>query len=203
METQLLYLPSKARFKGIKALAVDKVTKAGRARDQAQRAQNRSALQSHPPPALSAQLSAIYRASGRVSLAVRGIVKRLSATHLASNRAPAVHATLSHDSTSSLSSSDMASLLDDAGSSSSSGWTSNDSCSEDENGNDGILHANPAEEDAADTTIIMANPRYCLCRKQLSVPSTRSSFAPFPQQAHIRTFIAEDGKLLIHLRSAQ
>lgn len=159
------FLSSISRWKqdsSTRALAVDKVTKAGRARAQAQRAQNQSVLRSRPPPALSAQLSATSRASSSVSLAVRGIVKRLSTTHLTSNRGPtsAMHATLSHGSSasSSSSSSDMASLLEDTGSSSSSGWTSNDSCSdcsEDENGNDGILRAYSVDEDIADTTITM------------------------------------------------
>ncbi|KAM6495457.1 hypothetical protein JOM56_008163, partial [Amanita muscaria] len=79
------FLSSISRWKqdsSTRALAVDKVTKAGRARAQAQRAQNQSVLRSRPPPALSAQLSATSRASSSVSLAVRGIVKRLSTTHL-------------------------------------------------------------------------------------------------------------------------
>jgi G1/S-specific cyclin PLC1 len=131
-----------------RALAVDKVTKACRARHQAQH------REAHVPCSLATTLCS---RSLSASLAVRGIVKRLTTTQAVNDNDCdlGMHRALSNASTSSsTSSSDVASLLDDTGSSPpSSRWNSDDSgsdCSEDEKGY--TCQADPMEEDA-DTTI--------------------------------------------------
>ena len=135
-----------------RALAVDKVTKACRARCQAQ---HRDAQV--PCPLTTTLCSRSLSAS----LAVRGIVKRLTTTQAVNGDDCdlGMHRTLSDASTeSSTSSSDVASLLDDTGSSPpSSRWNSDDSgsdCSEDENGY--TCQADSMEEDA-DTTITVTS----------------------------------------------
>ncbi|KAK2462314.1 hypothetical protein APHAL10511_005620 [Amanita phalloides] len=145
-----------------RASAVNRVAQASRARAQAQA---QVPPLSHSPPATPApQLQAASRSSGSMSLTVRGIVKRFSTTRLENHRSStvAMHSTFSNASTSSSSStSDIASLLEDTGSSSSSsGWNSNDSssdCSEDENA---YPQTEPMDEDAdADTTFTMSSQR--------------------------------------------
>src|SRR6266576_3288730 len=116
-----------------RASAVDKVTRASRARVQAQDTE----AQVPPPPPPTTPCSQSFAAS----LDVRGIVKRVSSTlsMTGNDYNSGMRSTLSNASTSSTtSSSDMASLLDDTGSSPpSSRWNSDNSgsdCSEDENG---------------------------------------------------------------------
>ncbi|KAK7471201.1 PHO85 cyclin-1 [Stygiomarasmius scandens] len=119
-----------------RALAVDKVTKAGRARAQAQDQERQASSSSDaPPPSLS-----VPRVSSSTSLAstIRGLTKRLSNAHLSRASEPAVpspmHSTFSTASSASASSSDVGSLVDDTGSSSgsSSGWGTSDSESDTE-----------------------------------------------------------------------
>lgn len=134
------FMTSSAQDTKARASAVERVSKAGKARAkaQAQRAHS-EILSTVPSEALPAALPST------LSSAVRGIARRLSSTQLGvpkSARPPpppvptvsitAMYSTLSTGSTSSSSSSEMGSLVDDTGSSSSSsGWTS-ESDSEDE-----------------------------------------------------------------------
>ena len=176
-----------------RASAIDKVARAGRARAQAQQAQS----QVEPSSAHSSQLQAASRPSSSVSLTVRSIVKKFSATHLSSSRDPplTIHGTLSNGSASSSSSaSDMASLLDDTGSSSSSsGWASNDSnsdCSEDENVHDA---RDQVDADGADITVTMtALPQaLALSKATLGNKKSRKPDAIPPACAHKNVHYAQ------------
>ncbi|KAJ7499405.1 hypothetical protein FB451DRAFT_37277 [Mycena latifolia] len=127
------------QYASTRALAVNKVVRAGRARAHAQTQKQRTVL---PPPcdppsySLSASSSSSSSSSSNASSTlvstVRGIAKRLSQTHLSSSFRPQNSNTLnvphrSCDSASSYTSSEMGSLVDDNGSSSSSsssGWQS-------------------------------------------------------------------------------
>lgn len=134
------FMTSSAQDTKARASAVERVSKAGKARAKAQAQRTLSEVlptvpSEAPPAALPSTLSS----------AVRGIARRLSSTQLGvpkSARPPpppvptvsitGMYSTLSTGSASSSSSSEMGSLVDDTGSSSSSsGWTS-ESDSEDE-----------------------------------------------------------------------
>jgi len=132
--------------------AVNKVAKAGKARAEAQHQSQMLSTpdeekepqypsQAHLAPATPVRPAALSTSSSTTSAltsAVRGIARKLSTAHLRQPTATAsmnLYASLSTDSSSSTasSSSDIASLVDDTGScSSSSGWTSNESESDDE-----------------------------------------------------------------------
>ncbi|KAF8883446.1 hypothetical protein BD779DRAFT_872333 [Infundibulicybe gibba] len=128
------FMPTAEQDATTRASAVDRVSKAGYARAQAQAQQSYSQTQMPlTPPSDAAPsnppLSASSSASSAISSTVRGIARRLSNTHL--TVPVAMNSTLSTDSacsySSSSSSSEMGSLVDDNGSSSSSsGWTSNE-----------------------------------------------------------------------------
>ncbi|KAF9268365.1 hypothetical protein L218DRAFT_954726 [Marasmius fiardii PR-910] len=134
------FMAIRAQQVSTRAIAVDKVTKASRARVQAQadaRAQTEK-LQNEQQPSEVSSLQPLPRGSGSVPAAlvsaVKEIVKRPSNAQLARDSlAPPMHRTLSVDSSSS-SSSDIGSLIDDTGSSSgsSSGWNTSDSESDSE-----------------------------------------------------------------------
>lgn len=135
--------------------AVNKVAKAGKARAEAQQQSQplstpiedkepQHPVQAHlattTPGEAGSSLPISSSSSSSLSLAVRGIARKLSTAHL---RQPAVTATLysslSTDTSASnaSSASDISSLVEDTGScSSSSGWTSNGSDAEDEAFND-------------------------------------------------------------------
>ena len=144
-----------------RALAVHKVTKACRARSQAQHTE----AQVLPSPATT-----LCSQSRTASLGVRGIVKRLSTTQVqvvnGNDCSLGMRSTLSNASTSSsTSSSDIASLLDDTSSSPpSSRWNSDGSdCSEDENG-----CPRPMEEDADTTITVMSQHALSLSKAAVS-----------------------------------
>ncbi|KAF8626907.1 hypothetical protein AX15_004636 [Amanita polypyramis BW_CC] len=169
--------PCQERDASTRALAVDKVAKAGRARAQAQYMQAspapRGSLAPPPPPCSQSQVA--HRSSRTVSMTVRGIVKRLSSSHsINCGTSSSMHSTLSNASTSSSSSSsDMASLLDDTGSSSSSsGWNSNDSGSEDENMHGCHYQDEPMDEDEANTTVTMTS-RHALSLSKATIGDKR------------------------------
>lgn len=158
-----------------RALAVDKVIRASRARAQAQDIETPV-----PPPPPTTPCSRYLTAS----LDVRGIVKRVSSTlSMTGNEYNSgMRSTLSNASTSSSisSASDMASLLDDTGSSPpSSRWNSDNSgseCSEDENGYS--YRADPMEEDA-DTTVTLTS-QHALLSKAASGTRRPFKLRPIP-----------------------
>ncbi|KAF8966454.1 hypothetical protein BDZ97DRAFT_1917558 [Flammula alnicola] len=129
--------------------AVNKVAKAGKARAEAQQqaqpllptptekepqypAQAHLAATASSAPSLPTLTSSGSSTASALTSAVRGIARRLSTAHLRpSNSSGPMYSTISTDTTSSTSTStsDLGSLVDDTGSSSSSssGWTSNES----------------------------------------------------------------------------
>ncbi|KAF5357718.1 hypothetical protein D9758_007519 [Tetrapyrgos nigripes] len=121
------FMSNSTQIANTRALAVDKVTKAGRARAQAQDQERTTSSSSDAP----LSLLSVHRVPSSNSLAstIRGLTKRLSNAHLSSRTSelalPPMSSTLSTASATSTSS-DIGSLVDDTGSSSgsSSGWTS-------------------------------------------------------------------------------
>ena len=126
--------------------AVNKVTKAGKARAEAQQqsqmlpipAEEKDSASVHlvtTAPSGSGLPASSSTTASSLTSAVRGIARRISTAHLRQAATSAtMYSTLSTDTGSSASSSsDLASMVEDTGSSSSSsGWTSNDSDTGDE-----------------------------------------------------------------------
>ncbi|KAL0566410.1 PHO85 cyclin-1 [Marasmius crinis-equi] len=134
------FMAIRAQQASTRAIAVDKVTRAGKARAQAQaqaQAQIQAKTQQERPTEVSS-LQPVPRdssISSTLAAAVKEIVKRPSKSQLQNDSlvAPVMHRGLSAESSSS-SSSDIGSLIDDTGSSSgsSSGWGTSDSESDSE-----------------------------------------------------------------------
>ncbi|RDB15665.1 PHO85 cyclin-1 [Hypsizygus marmoreus] len=123
----------RAQTASIRASAVNRVARAGRARAQAQAQQ----VQMPPTPPEEVPEPSVPIAIPKSPAVVRRIEKRSSTMQLSTKSTvvpPPMYSAVSIDSLSSSSSSDMGSLVDDSGSSSSSsGWMSSDSeCSDDE-----------------------------------------------------------------------
>ncbi|GAW08733.1 hypothetical protein LENED_010814 [Lentinula edodes] len=126
------FMATPAQRASTRALAVDRVVKAGRARVQAQQIPDSSV--EAIPPHLPSQSSST---SSGLASTVRTLAKRISNTHISSSRSQSTTSTasspmytsLSTTSTLSSSSSDVGSLIEDSGSSSgsSSGWNTSDS----------------------------------------------------------------------------
>lgn len=119
-----------AQRASMRALAVDRVVKAGRARVQAQQITEPS-VESNSRPSLPR----VSSTSSDLSSTACTLSEQLSSMHLSQSTASSpMYSTLSTGSTISTSSSDVGSLIDDTGSSSgsSSGWNSSDSESETE-----------------------------------------------------------------------
>ncbi|KAJ3996874.1 hypothetical protein F5050DRAFT_1537201, partial [Lentinula boryana] len=127
------FMATPAQRASTRALALDKVVKAGRARVQAQKIPE-SPVESIPPVLLPSRGST----SSALGSTVRTLAKRISNTRLSSSRSQAasspMYGTFSTVSTLSSSSSDVGSLMEDTGSSSgsSSGWNTSDSESDTE-----------------------------------------------------------------------
>ncbi|KAF9076687.1 cyclin-domain-containing protein [Rhodocollybia butyracea] len=122
------FMVTPAQRASTRALAVDKVTRAGRARVQAQMVPE-STVKPNPP-------SPLFSSSG-LAPTVQTLTRRLSNTHLSevplhSTTSSSMYSTRSTGSMISTSSSDIGSLIEDTGSSSgsSSGWSTSDSESE-------------------------------------------------------------------------
>eukprot|EP00914_Ancora_sagittata_P017289 GHVO01034124.1.p1 GENE.GHVO01034124.1~~GHVO01034124.1.p1 ORF type:complete len:477 (-),score=-1.14 GHVO01034124.1:346-1776(-) len=124
------FMATPAQKASVRALAVDKMVKAGRARVQAQQI---------PEPFVESRPLGPSSSRG-IESTVEALARQLSSTHLSTQSQPSstasspMHSTLSAGSTISTSSSDVGSLIDDTGSSSgsSSGWNTSDSESESE-----------------------------------------------------------------------
>ncbi|KAF5390369.1 hypothetical protein D9757_005284 [Collybiopsis confluens] len=127
------FMATPAQKASVRALAVDKMVKAGRARVQAQQAPD--TLSESNPPSFDRASS-----SPRVASTDRTLATQLSSSHLSTgSQSPSIasspmYSTFSAGSTISTSSSESSSLIDDTGSSSgsSSGWNTSDSESEPE-----------------------------------------------------------------------
>ncbi|KAJ4491738.1 hypothetical protein C8R41DRAFT_833907 [Lentinula lateritia] len=203
------FMATPAQRASTRALAVDRVVKAGRARVQAQQIPDSSV--EAIPPHLPSQSSST---SSGLASTVRTLAKRISNTHISSSRSQSTTSTasspmytsLSTTSTLSSSSSDVGSLIEDFGSSSgsSSGWNTSDSESDLEEYAEPQVYSNssmslyPRDEQVPErliksSSIVRSIPSYAQKSQQLRSrkPSDASSIctvtqSPLISAAHSR-----------------
>ncbi|KAJ3713922.1 hypothetical protein C8R42DRAFT_750800 [Lentinula raphanica] len=195
------FMATPAQKASTRALAVDKVVKAGRARVQAQQ----SPVESVTPVPLPTRSST----SSGLGSTVRTLAKRISNTHLSapkskpaastSTASPPMYDISSTVSTLSSSSSDVGSLIEDTGSSSgsSSGWNTSDSESDTEEYTEPQVYSNSslnlyAREDRLSErlikpSVVRAVPSYAQKNQQLRSrkPSDTSSICTVTQSPSI------------------
>ncbi|KAJ3798310.1 hypothetical protein GGU11DRAFT_595299 [Lentinula aff. detonsa] len=193
------FMATPAQRASTRALALDKVVKAGRARVQAQKIPE-SPVESIPPVLLPSRGST----SSALGSTVRTLAKRISNTHLSSSRSQAasspMYGTFSTVSTLSSSSSDVGSLMEDTGSSSgsSSGWNTSDSESDTEENIEPQVYSNsslnlyPREDQISGrlikpSSILRSVPSYAQKNQQLRSrkPSDTSSICTVTQSPSI------------------